>query len=96
MVVVKGGYSEYPLLKGANPDSAECQVTKTLTSHIEAHFKIPKLSSTGRHNLESNRKKGKIRKSGILGGENPQEVCFNMVRLIILKHILSGQNCSAV
>ena len=47
--------------------------------HIEAHFKIPKLSSTGRHNLESNRKKGKIRKSGILGGENPQEVCFNMV-----------------
>ena len=43
-------------------------------------FKIPKLSSTGRHNLESNRKKGKIRKSGILGGENPQEVCFNMVR----------------
>ena len=49
--------------------------------HIEAHFKIPKLSSTGRHNLESNRKKGKIRKSGILGGENPQEVCFNMVAI---------------
>jgi hypothetical protein len=38
MVVVKGGYSEYPLLKGANPDSAECQVTKTLTNHIQAHF----------------------------------------------------------
>jgi hypothetical protein len=50
--------------------------------YIEAYFKIPKLSSKGRHNLESNRKKGKIRKSGILGGETPQKVCFNMVKVL--------------
>lgn len=51
-----------------------------MSNHIEAHFKIPKLSSKGRHNLESNQKKGKIRKGGIFGGENPQRVCFNMVK----------------